>query len=490
MSTPRAVKLIALGLALAALAVAVSAQSPEADRETDPLVLARLARWQDWKFGLMMHWGPYSQWGVVESWSICSEDEPWCRRSTDDYVEYKKAYEALPRTFDPVRFDPAAWAAAAKSAGMRYVVMTTKHHDGFTMYDTKQTDYRITGPEVPFRTNPKADVFRAVLDAFRAQGFGTGAYFSKPDWHHRDFWAPEWATPDRNVNYSTERYPERWQRFRDFTYRQIEEIVSGYGPLDILWFDGGWVRPSPMIEIGPGYFVKNPKNMDIDMPRIAAMARRHQPGLLVVDRTVTGRYENYRTPEQEIPEKPLPYPWETCMTMGSSWSYNPKDVYKSPHRLIHLLVDIVSKGGNFLLNIGPSPEGEFAPEALDRLRAIGEWMAVNGEAIYGTRPIAPFKEAKTCFTSLPDGTVHAIYLADEDETAPPAKLMLTSLAPAEGTTVRMLGVREPVRWEKVGKGALLTLPSGAVAKPPCRHAWVFKFKPASSPPKQEKGAGS
>ena len=174
------------------------------------------------------------------------------------------------------------------------------------------------------------------------------------------------------------------------------------------------------------------------------------------------------------------------MTMGNSWSYNPKDHYKSAHRIVHLLVDIVSKGGNFLLNIGPSPEGEFAPEALDRLRAVGEWMKVNSEAIYGTHPIAPYKEAKTCFTALPDGTVHAIYLADEDELSPPSKIMLTSIAPAEGTSVRMLGVREAVGWEKVGKGALLTVPPAAVAKPPCRYAWVFKFKPAAP----RKGAGS
>ncbi len=457
---------------------AQKARSASDERETDPAVLAKLDGFQDFKFGLLMHWGPYSQWGVVESWTICSEDEPWCRRKMDNYVEYKKAYEALPKTFNPTRFAPASWAAAAKAAGMKYVVFTTKHHDGFCMFDTKQTDYRITGPDCAFRSNPRADVTKEIFDAFRKEGFGIGAYFSKPDWHSPDFWAPEWATPDRNVNYSIVKYPERWQRFRDFTFRQIEELVTGYGPLDILWLDGGWVRPRPIAEIGPGVFVRNEKDMDIDMPRIAAMARAHRPGLLIVDRSVGGRYENYRTPEQEIPEKPLPYPWETCMTMGDQWSYLPNDHYKSPNRLIHLLVDIVSKGGNFLLNIGPDPAGELPAESLSRLAEIGRWMSVNGRAIYKTRPFAPYKEAKTCFTALADGTVFAIYLADEDEVAPPVKVELYSLAPKAGSVVRMLGVREPVRWERAGKGVLLTLPAAALASPPCRHAWAFEIRPA------------
>ena len=450
----------------------------DADRETDPLVLKKLEWFQDVKFGLMMHWGPYSQWGVVESWSICSEDEPWCRRSIPDYIEYKRRYEALPKTFNPVKFDPAVWAKAARYAGMRYVVHTTKHHDGFAMFDTKQTEYRITGPDVPFAKNPRANIVKEIFEAFRKEGFGTGAYFSKPDWHSPDYWAPDWATPDRNVNYDTAKYPERWKKFQDFTYNQIQELMTGYGPVDILWLDGGWVRPYPPLPAEFRGLLKQPYNQDIDMPRIAAMARGQHPGLIIVDRTVTGRYENYRTPEQEVPEKPLPYIWETCMTMGNSWSYVPNDKYKSPNRLIHLLVDIVSKGGNFLLNVGPNADGELPAESLNRLRDIGDWMKVNGEAIYKTRPVAPYKEAKTCFTSLADGTVYAIYLAEEDEVAPPATIQLYSHAPAAGAKISMLGVPGGLRWEKTGKGVLIHVPEAARKTPPGRHAWTFKIPAA------------
>jgi len=468
--------LLIIGFVLLSAAVVWSAAASQAaEKESDPLVLKKLEWFQDIKFGLMMHWGPYSQWGVVESWSICSEDEPWCRRSSNNYVEYKKAYEELKRTFNPIKFDPEKWARAAKYAGMRYVVHTTKHHDGFCMFDTKQTDYRITSPNCPFSKNFKANIVKEIFDAFRKEGFGIGAYFSKPDWHSPDYWAPAWATPDRNVNYDTEKYPERWEKFCKFTYNQIEELMTGYGRVDILWLDGGWVRPYPLLDKSLKGLLKMPFNQDINMPHLASMARKNQPGLIIVDRTVTGPYENYRTPEQEVPEKPLDYIWETCMTMGNSWSYVPNDKYKSANRLIHLLVDIVSKGGNFLLNIGPNAEGELPPESLKRLQEIGDWMKVNSEAIYETRPVAPYKEAKICLTSKADKTLYAVYLADEDETSPPSKILLYSHAPEKDAKVRMLGVQGFLKWEKVGKGVLIHVPSAAVQNPPCRHAWTFKI---------------
>ena len=163
------------------------------------------------------------------------------------------------------------------------------------------------------------------------------------------------------------------------------------------------------------------------------------------------------------------------MTMGNSWSYAPNDKYKSPNRLIHLLVDIVSKGGNFLLNIGPNAEGELPAESLARLRDIGDWMKVNSEAIYKTRPVAPYKEAKTSFTSLADGTVYALYLADEDEAAMPATLQLYSHAPAAGGKIALLGVPGELKWEPAGKGVLIHVPAAARKTPPCHHAWVFKI---------------
>ena len=439
-----------------------SLDGKDQDRETDPLVLQKLEQWKNLKFGLLMHWGTYSQWGIVESWSLCSEDEPWCLRKMKNYVDYCKTYVQLKNTFNPVKFDPDKWAEAARYAGMKYVIFTTKHHDGFCMFDTKQTEYKITDKDCPFHTNPKSNVAKEIFDAFRRQGFWTGAYFSKPDWHSNDYWAEEWATPDRNVNYSIKKYPERWKRFCDFTYNQIDELTTMYGKIDILWLDGGWVCAR--------------NGQDIDMPGIATMARKNQPGMIIVDRAVGGRYENYRTPEQEIPENPPDYPWETCMTMASSWSYVPGDIYKPANKIIHLLAEIVCKGGNFLLNIGPSPEGTWADTAYARLREIGDWMKINSEAIYGTRPVKPAKFRNICFTSGPDGSIYCIYLAGADEKIMPASLYIEGFQPPKGSGISLLGKSGSLKWKPESKGFRIFVPPADQKSPPCRHAWVFRVK--------------
>jgi alpha-L-fucosidase len=445
--------------------------------ETDSLVLKKLDWFQDQKFGLLMHWGIYSQWGIVESWSICPEDENWTIRRgpySGDYYTYVKEYEKLKTTFNPVKFDPAAWAAAAKEAGMRYVIFTTKHHDGFCMFDTKETDYKITDPACPFSASPEADIAGEIFSAFRNEGFGIGAYFSKPDWHCPDYWWPYFPPFDRNVNYEIKRYPEKWEAFKTFTYKQIKELMSNYGKVDILWLDGGWVQP--MTPTSPRWG-KNPCDQDIDMPKIAAMARNLQPGLIIVDRAVEGPYQNYRTPEQEVPEEALDYVWETCMTMATSWSYVKSDEYKPTYRLIHLLVDIVCKGGNLLLNIGPSPEGELPHAALQRLKELGEWMKVNGDAIYGTRAVAPYKEGDVCYTKMPDGAVNAIYLSPDEAAPPPAVISIPSFTPGSGSVVRMLGVDKLLEWEKAGNGFIVHIPESVRLDPPCRYAWTIHFRP-------------
>ena len=481
------VRAVLLTVAAGALVTAMQAQEAASPYvpDPDPVVRQKLDEWQDLKLGLLMHWGTYSQWGIVESWSLCSEDESWCRRSMDDYATYKTAYEKLQATFNPVKFDPERWAKAAHDAGMRYVVFTTKHHDGFNMFDTRESDYRITSPKTPFSTNPRADVTKAIFDAFRMQGFKVGAYFSKPDWHSPDYWWPYFATPDRNPNYDIKTHPERWARFVAFTHAQIDELMSRYGRVDILWLDGGWVRPRTDAEVKaeinrPDYKFMRVQNQDIDIPRLAAEARAKQPGLIVVDRDVPGPYQNYLTPEARVPPRPLPYPWEVPMPMARSWSYVPNDVYKSPRVLIQMLVDVVAKGGNLLLNIGPGPDGTWQDAAYDRLAAIGAWTAANGEAIYGTRPLAPYAEGQVRFTRAKDGTVFAIYLPRADETALPRDLTLAGFAPAAGATITLLGTRRTIPWERSGSGVVAHMPAGLA--PPNADAWVFRISTTKGRP--------
>jgi len=458
--------------------VILKAQESEAPYITpkDPKVVQNLEEWQDLKFGIFMHWGTYSQWGVVESWSLCPEDEGWTQRTGPygkDYYSYKNAYEGLQKTFNPVNFNPDKWAAAAKDAGFKYMILTFKHHDGFCMFDSKYTDYKITSVNTPFHSNPKANIGKETTDAFRKEGFKIGTYFSKPDWHSESYWWPYFPPKDRNVNYDPKRYPERWQQFKDFTYNQIEELMTGYGKVDILWLDGGWVRPKQSIDPNIDWQKTIPYDQDVDMAKIAAMGRKYQPGLIVVDRSVTGEFENYRTPEQQIPAEPLHFPWETCMTMATSWSYVPGDSYKPAGTIIHNLIDIVAKGGNYLLNIGPSPLGDYDTVAYSRLKEISAWMKINGNAIYATRPIAPYKSENICFTQNKDKRVNAIYLAGKDEKTLPAVIKIKGIKPAPKATIQLLGAKGNLKWKIVNNETIISIPASLQKMPPCNYAWTF-----------------
>ena len=447
--------------------------------ETDQLVIQKLEQWQDLKFGLLMHWGPYSQWGIVESWSICAEDEGWCRRKNPDYNEYKKQYEALKLSFNPVGFNPEKWAVAAKNAGMKYVIFTTKHHDGFSMFDTQLSDYKITDKQCPFSVNPRANVTREIFNAFRAQGFWTGAYFSKPDWHSEYYWWPNFATPDRNVNYNISAYPDRWEKFVQFTHGQIMELLGGdYGKIDILWLDGGWVKKMSDEEIkryinSPDYKFTHIQNQDIRMDELVAKAREKQPGLIVVDRAVYGKNQNYLTPENRVPDKALPYPWESCIIAGGGWAWVPDPVFMSGRQAVQLLVDIVVKGGNLLLNIGPAPDGTWPDGAYRLLDEIGKWMKVNGEAIYGTRAMAPYKDGKVCINRKGDKTWYIFYMADEGEKMP-AGITMHGISLPAGARVSMLGTKAQCRWQNGKDSFTIKIPSSAISNAPGDFVWVMK----------------
>ncbi len=441
------------------------------NRETDPAVLAKLEKFQDLKFGLFIHWGPCSQWGARIAWPL-SESATWARQDDlpawvergKNYERFARDYVNLNRTFDPRDFDPREWARAAGDAGMKYIVFVTKCHDGFSMFRTERSDYCITDPSCPFHTNPHANITQCVMDAFRERGFFTGLYFSMPDWHHPDYEDPTLPRVQGfRPNYDIEQNPAKWQQYIDFMHSQVEELMTGFGSIDVLWLDGG---------AGEGW----------DMPKLVSMARSHQPGMLVVHRGAGGRYENYRTPEQAFPDKALPYPWETCLTMGDFWAYNPKDYYKPARELIHILVEIVCKGGNLLLDIGPDADGKLPAEAMERLHEIGEWMKYNSEAIYGTRPVAPYREGQVCFTRK-DDAVYLIHLAQNAQVRPPRRISVSSIQPAPGAEVTLVGKNIPLEWQNTGNGVVISIPDKISHTlrgddPYCRHAWAVKISKA------------
>jgi alpha-L-fucosidase len=345
-------------------------------------------------------------------------------REIDDYCQYAANYRNTKGRFNPTNFDPDTWAKLFKASGAKYMIYSSKHHDGFCLYDTKFTDFKVTDPGCPFSANPKSNVLKEVLDATRNEGLAVGVYFSKPDWTTPYFWWPYYPPKDRNPSYDITKHPDRWKKFVEYTQNQIHEVTTEYGKVDILWLDGVWVLPLSKITKHIEEFCTYPHDMDINMKSIAERARAAQPGMLVVDRWVHGEYENYLTPEQNVPAKPLPVPWESCITMGNAWGWVKDDKYKSPRELVQLLVNIVAKGGNLLLGVGPDGKGEFEPKVFEHLTKMGKWLEANGEAIYETTPVEPYSDGRVAYTARGEKTVYAVYMPDADERQLPAHIVL------------------------------------------------------------------
>ncbi len=371
----------------------------------DPNVLKKLDQWQDLKFGVLFHWGLYSIPGIVESWQICSED--WITRPEGfTYESYKHWYWDLNKAFNPVGFDPDQWARIMDDTGMKYMIFTTKHHDGFCMFDSKYTDFSSAHAPL-FKGNEKADIAKYVFESFRKKNFWIGCYFSKPDWHSQYYWNDYYGCAGRGRNYKldTDEHKQWWENYRQFCKNQLTELTENYGRFDILWLDGGWVRAE-----------------DVYLEEILQKARAGQhPGLISVDRAMKTKWENYQTPERSIPETQLTYPWESCITLSHAWGWEPHAKFKSAAKVIEILSEICAKGGNLLLGVGPTPQGTIQPEVEAALKPVGQWLRKNGEAIYNTRitPIYTNEEKTVWFTANKNGkTLYAIVPQNDEKGVP------------------------------------------------------------------------
>ena len=416
----------------------------------------------DWfmglKLGLMMHWAPGCQLGTLESWPLSDGDGSWSQADVDwtDIETFKQQYIDANKTFNPVRFRPDRWAELAEECGFKYLLFTTKHHDGFCMFDTQTTDYKITDPSCPFHTSPWADITRSLYDEFRKRGMAISVYFSKPDWHSDDYWHREFGTaPTRNVNYSIEEHPEMWERFVSYTHRQIEELGTRYGKIDCLWLDGGWVNPDN-------------QGQDIRLGEIVNKLRSGpQPHLIVCDRTVGGEFENIVTPEKEIPERPMNIPWETCTTVGDRFSFHYTDNFKTGRQLVHLLLNVVSRGGNLALNVAPQPDGALPAGAVASLRDLGRWMRIHGEGIYNTTIAEPYFIRNIRYTAK--GDTRYIFYLYEDCAALPLKLHLQFSGKAH--KIRLMRTGQEVPFEE--KGGELLLDTSAIDRNTAFYADCF-----------------
>jgi alpha-L-fucosidase len=389
---------------------------------------ARLAWWREARFGMFIHWGLYAQDGSF--WKGQDGKSEHMMRHLQIHIA---DYEKIANDFNPVKFNAAEWVRIAKDAGMKYMIITSKHHDGFAMYDSKSDSYNIVA-----RTPFKRDPIKELAEACRAQGLRFGVYYSLGrDWHDPDvptrdgYRSNTWDFPDESKKVFS-RYFERKVK------PQVTELLSNYGPIAVMWFD----TPE--------------KISKAESEELIALIHKLQPECIINAR-VGNRLGDYDVQEQKIPDQGDPKPWETCMTLNGHWGYHKMDTkWKPTETLVEHLADVVSKGGNFLLNVGPTGEGLIPAPSVERLEEVGRWLKVNGEGIYGTTA-GPFKKLPWgCCTKKANAEGTVLYL-HVFQWPPDGKLLVPGLK-SEVQSAVVLGTPAKLATTAALEGVIVTLP--------------------------------
>ncbi len=431
----------AMMLILSSLLYAVERPPKDFSAETREQKDARMQWWRDARFGMFIHWGLYAV--PAGEWKGRTDHAEWIRETAQIPID---EYDKFVGQFNPVNYNPDEWVRLAKEAGMKYIVITSKHHDGFCLWDSKQTDYDIMS------TPYKQDILRKLADACSRQGIQLCFYHSIMDWHHPDYLPRRgWEASARTAEGAD------FSRYIAYMKNQLAELVGNFGP-HVLWFDGEWENTWTH-EMGRDLYnyVRGLKP-DIIINNRVDKGRQGMQGM-----TGKGDFRgDFGTPEQEIPHQGIPgVDWESCMTMNDHWGWNKNDKnWKSGQDLIHKLIDIASKGGNFLLNIGPRADGTFPDESVARLKEIGRWMAANSPSIYGTTA-SSFKRLAwgRCTKKVgPSGVTLYLHVFDRPNDG---QLLVPGLRNTVSRASFLAG-NQAITTEAVEDGLLLRLPKQAM----------------------------